>query len=115
MFQIGYLDCTWTQEPKMYNLKNNKIEKQQNHKVWWNEQQQQNLKAPMPKHTTTMTKNNVIKRIWTIWIFFKNRHWQVSNNNFKHTYKTNYTSEQEEKTQTLIDKWATITSKSPAR
>jgi hypothetical protein len=33
----------------------------------------------------------------------------------KHTYKTNDTSEQEEKTQTLIDKWATITSKSPTR
>jgi transposase-like protein len=33
----------------------------------------------------------------------------------KHTYKTNDTSEQEEKTQTFIDKWATIISKSLAR
>jgi hypothetical protein len=54
MFQMGYLDCTWTQEQKMYNLNNNKIEKQQNHK------------APLPKHTT-MSKNDVIKQIWTTW------------------------------------------------
>ncbi len=33
----------------------------------------------------------------------------------KHTYKTNDTSEQEEKTKTFIDKWATIISKSLAR
>jgi RNA polymerase-binding transcription factor DksA len=44
-----------------------------------------------------------------------NKHWQMSNNNFKTYIQDKYTSEQEEKTQTLIDKWTTITSKSYAR
>jgi hypothetical protein len=66
MFQMGYPNRTWTQEQKMYNLNNNKIESNKtikcdemnNNKI----EKQQNHKTPMPKHNNH-EQNNVIKRI----------------------------------------------------